>query len=97
MAAVGNHIANFLNTPDIMFVQEVQDNSGPTDDGVVVANLTLTNLSNAVQSAGNASAAYNFTEISPVNDQDGGEPGGNIRVAYLYVSTTACTSCPSEC
>ena len=83
MSAVANHIANFLNTPDIMFVQEVQDNSGSTDDGVVVANLTLTNLSNAVQGAGNASAAYNFTEISPVNGQDGGEPGGNIRVAYL--------------
>ncbi|KAM5533600.1 hypothetical protein V8D89_012713 [Ganoderma adspersum] len=84
MPTVANHIANFLNTPDLMFVQEVQDNSGPTDDGVVIANLTLTNLSNAVQSAGNASAAYNFTEISPVNDQDGGEPGGNIRVAYLF-------------
>nr|VWP01052.1 Small G-protein Ras2 [Ganoderma boninense] len=87
MPTVANHIANFLNTPDIMFVQEVQDNSGPTDDGVVIANLTLTNLSNAVQSAGNASAVYNFTEISPVNDQDGGEPGGNIRVAYLFNTT----------
>lgn len=96
MPTVANHIANFLNTPDLMFVQEVQDNSGPTDDGVVIANLTLTNLSNAVQSAGNASAAYNFTEISPVNDEDGGEPGGNIRVAYLCVSTTPRISRLSE-
>lgn len=27
---------------------------------------------------------YASTAIDPVNDQDGGEPGGNIRVAYLY-------------
>lgn len=27
---------------------------------------------------------YGFTDINPVDDKDGGEPGGNIRVAYLY-------------
>ncbi|TBU54650.1 DNase I-like protein [Dichomitus squalens] len=84
---IGNHIGNFLNTPDIVFVQEIQDNSGPTDDGTVIANVTLTNLANAVQQASNASALYDFTEIAPVNDQDGGEPGGNIRVAYLFNGT----------
>ena len=28
--------------------------------------------------------AYPSAEIDPVNDQDGGQPGGNIRVVFLY-------------
>lgn len=71
-----------------MFVQEIQDNSGPTDDGTVAANITLATLSAAIADAGGAT--YNFTEISPEDGKDGGQPGGNIRVAYLYVNT-----CPS--
>jgi hypothetical protein len=26
---------------------------------------------------------YDFRQIDPVDDQDGGEPGGNIRVGFL--------------
>lgn len=46
------------------------------------ANLTLTTLSAAIATAGGPN--YAFTEIVPVDDQDGGQPGGNIRNAYLY-------------
>ena len=81
--AVANHIANYLNNPDIVFLQEIQDNSGETDNGVVSANVTLTNLVNAISAAGGAT--YSFIDIDPVNDEDGGETGGNIRPAYLYV------------
>ena len=88
---IANHVANFLNSPDIMFFQEIQDNSGPTDDGTVIANVTLTNLALAVQKAGNSSAVYNFTEIPPINDESGGEHGGNIRNAYLYALTISQT------
>ena len=28
--------------------------------------------------------AYEWRQIDPVNDQDGGEPGGNIRLAFLF-------------
>ena len=80
---IGNHIANFLNSPDIVFLQEIQDNSGDTDDGTVIGNLTLSNLVKAVAKAGNATVPYSFLEIAPQNDMDGGEPGGNIRQAYL--------------
>ena len=66
-----------------MFVQEIQDNSGTSDDGTVSANVTLTNLVNAISSASNGKVKYSFLEIAPVNDQDGGQPGGNIRQAYL--------------
>ncbi|KAF1850692.1 endonuclease/exonuclease/phosphatase family protein-like protein [Cucurbitaria berberidis CBS 394.84] len=80
--AVAEHIIKYLRSPDIIFVQEVQDDNGPTNDAIVSANLTLTTLTAAIKSAGGP--AYTFTDIVPVDDQDGGQPGGNIRVAYLY-------------
>ncbi|KAJ6619448.1 DNase I-like protein [Mycena sp. CBHHK59/15] len=79
---VANHIATVLRTPDIMFIQEVQDNSGPTNDGVVSANVTLSKLVAAIANASNVT--YSYSEIDPVDGQDGGQPGGNIRQAYLY-------------
>jgi predicted extracellular nuclease len=30
---------------------------------------------------------YSFTDIAPSDDQDGGQPGGNIRTSYLYKSS----------
>lgn len=68
--------------PDIMFLQEIQDNSGPTDDGVVDASLTLSTLARTIITAG-GNFLYDFTEVVSQNDQDGGEGGGNIRPAYL--------------
>jgi predicted extracellular nuclease len=65
-----------------MFVQEIQDDNGATNDAVVDANVTLSTLTSAIASAGGAQ--YSFVDIVPVDDQDGGQPGGNIRVAYLY-------------
>lgn len=82
LPAVAAHIVNYLKTPDIMFIQEVQDNSGAKDDGVVDANVTLTNLVNSIASLSNVT--YKFASINPIDGQDGGVPGGNIRVAYLY-------------
>lgn len=49
---------------------------------VVSANLTLSTLTAAIRAAGGPQ--YAFADIDPVDDQDGGQPGGNIRVAYLY-------------
>ncbi|KAB5543072.1 Endonuclease/exonuclease/phosphatase [Coniochaeta sp. 2T2.1] len=80
--AVASHISNALKTPDLMFIQEIQDNTGPTDDGVVDANKTLTALVAAIKSVSNVT--YAFVDVDPANDQDGGQPGGNIRVAYIY-------------
>ena len=28
--------------------------------------------------------AYSLVQIDPVNNADGGQPGGNIRVAFLF-------------
>ncbi|KAF4577133.1 hypothetical protein EYR36_005120 [Pleurotus pulmonarius] len=79
---VAKHIATFLRNPDIVFLQEIQDNTGSTDDGVVIGNLTLSALTTAIASI--SGVRYNFIEIAPVDNEDGGEPGGNIRQAYIF-------------
>jgi predicted extracellular nuclease len=82
LPTVASHIATKLGTPDLLFLQEIQDDSGPKDDGTVSANLTLSNLVAEIAAAGGG-VKYKFVEIDPVDKQDGGEPGGNIRQAYL--------------
>jgi len=76
------HIVTYLNSPDLIFLQEVQDDDGPTDDGIVSANRSLQVLVNAISEIG--SVQYAYVDIDPVNNEDGGQPGGNIRNAYLY-------------
>ena len=73
-----------LLSPDLIALEEVQDNNGATDDGVVDASMTLNNFVSAIARAGGPSYAYR--QIDPVNNADGGEPGGNIRVAFLFRS-----------
>jgi predicted extracellular nuclease len=75
-------LVNNLKSPDIVSGEEVQDNTGPTDNGVVDANQTLDQLVAAIQAAGGPT--YDYRYINPVNDQDGGEPGGNIRQVFLF-------------
>ena len=80
--ALAQGVVTNLASPDIVALEEIQDNDGATDDGVVAADQTLTKLTNAISAAGGP--AYQWREIDPVNDQDGGQPGGNIRVAFLF-------------
>lgn len=82
---LANQIVNNLRSPDIIGLQEIQDNDGPTDRGVVEAYLTYEALINAIAVAGGPT--YRFLNIDPVNNQDGGAPGTNIRVGYLYNPT----------
>ncbi|KAL4878327.1 Endonuclease/exonuclease/phosphatase [Aspergillus karnatakaensis] len=82
---IADHIANYLNGPALVALQEVQDGSGATDDGVVSANLTLSTLTDLIAAGGGPD--YSYTEIVPIDGADGGQPGGNIRVAYLYDSS----------
>jgi predicted extracellular nuclease len=79
---LAKQIVKSLNSPDIIGLQEVQDNSGSLDDGVVDADQTLQELALAIQLAGGPN--YEYIDNPPQNNQDGGQPGGNIRVAYLY-------------
>ena len=79
---LANEIVNSLRAPDIIGLQEVQDNSGSTDDGVVDASETYDALISAMVAAGGP--IYEFRDIAPLNNQDGGQPGGNIRVGFLF-------------
>ncbi|MFZ1218681.1 MAG: lamin tail domain-containing protein, partial [Chthoniobacterales bacterium] len=81
-AALASLIVNNLRSPDLIAVEEIQDNNGPTNDSVVDATVTFNTLISAIQSAGGPT--YVFRQINPVDDQDGGEPGGNIRVGFLF-------------
>ena len=81
-AELAGLIVDNLKSPDIVALEEIQDNNGPTNDAVTDASVTLTTLIAAIQAAGGP--AYDFRQIDPVDDQDGGEPGGNIRVGFIF-------------
>jgi predicted extracellular nuclease len=88
-ARLAGLIVHNLGAPDLVAVEEVQDNTGPTDNGVVDASLTYNTLIAAIQAAGGPT--YEFRQINPVNDEDGGQPGGNIRVGFLFNSDRGLT------
>ncbi|MCZ2526521.1 endonuclease/exonuclease/phosphatase family protein [Streptomyces sp. HB2AG] len=71
-----------LASPDIIALEEVQDGNGPTNDSLVSGEETLKKLTAAISAAGGPS--YSWREIAPEDDRDGGQPGGNIRVAFLF-------------
>ena len=75
-------IVGNLKSPDLIPIEENQDNTGTTDDGIVAADQTWANLIAAIQTAGGP--AYQYRQIDPVDDEDGGAPGGNIRQGFLF-------------
>ena len=75
-------IVNNLRSPDVLAIEEIQDNNGAANDSVTDASVTWNMLIAAIQAAGGPT--YEFRQIDPVDDQDGGEPGGNIRVGFLF-------------
>ncbi|KAM7196972.1 Endonuclease/exonuclease/phosphatase [Rhypophila sp. PSN 637] len=82
---IASHIVDYLSSPDLVFLQEVQDNSGATDDGVVDANITLSTLTSSILSISGGKTNYSYVEVvASAGNLDGGAPGGNIRQAYLY-------------
>ncbi len=82
VAELARHIAVVMNAPDIIALQEVQDGDGAEDSELVSAGRTLTALVGAIVEAGGP--AYEWIDLPPERNADGGQPGGNIRNAYLY-------------
>lgn len=80
--AIGFQIVDNLKSPDIIALQEVQDNDGSIDSGNVNADLTYSTLIDAIVAAGGPT--YEILDSTPADGEDGGQPGGNIRVGYLY-------------
>ncbi|MDT7841295.1 endonuclease/exonuclease/phosphatase family protein [Streptomyces justiciae] len=81
-AAHAAAIVNNLQSPDIVSLEEIQDNNGATNDGTVAADQTVQKLIDAIAAAGGPT--YDWRSIDPTNGTDGGEPGGNIRQVFLF-------------
>ncbi|MFE6484973.1 endonuclease/exonuclease/phosphatase family protein [Streptomyces sp. NPDC057757] len=81
-AAHASAIVNNLRSPDILSLEEIQDNNGATNDGTVAADQTVRKLIDAIVAAGGP--AYDWRSIDPQDGTDGGEPGGNIRQVFLF-------------
>jgi uncharacterized protein len=84
--ALAEIIVDNLKSPDLLALEEVQDNNGAVDTGETAADLTLQQLVDAISASGGPS--YTWEQIDPRNDEEGGEPGGNIRVAFLIQEGT---------
>jgi len=83
--ALAQQIVNNLKAPDILALQEVQDNNGATNDAVTSASTSLQMLVDAINAASGGTVQYAFQDNPFIGDDlNGGEPGGNIRVAFLY-------------
>ncbi|MBI5160705.1 MAG: esterase-like activity of phytase family protein [Micrococcales bacterium] len=75
-------VVTSLASPDVVAIEELQDDTGAVDDGVVTAGRTLTALTQAIAAAGGP--FYQWRQIDPADKTDGGQPGGNIRTGFLY-------------
>jgi predicted extracellular nuclease len=75
-------IVDNLRSPDLIAIEEVQDDSGSANDGTVDATQTWEKLVAAIEAAGGPT--YQWRSINPVNNEDGGAPGANIRVGFLF-------------
>ena len=79
-------LVNNMKSPDIVAIEEVQDNNGAAaGDGTsptgTDASATFAAFIAAIDAIG---PTYDFRQINPVYNQDGGEPNGNIRVGFLF-------------
>ena len=81
-AGLADQLVENLNSPDIVALEEIQDNNGSQNDGTVDSGTTVAKLVDAIEEAGGP--RYEATWINPENGADGGQPGGNIRNVFLH-------------
>jgi predicted extracellular nuclease len=90
---IARQIVENLDSPCVIALQEIQDDDGTpagcaTDEearavsDVVSASATYARLIDAIVAAGGP--RYQVAQVDPEDDADGGAPGGNIRVAFLF-------------
>lgn len=75
-------VAVNLSSPDIVSLEEIQDDNGAVSDGTVGSEATLKRFTDAIVAAGGPRYAWRY--VVPQDGQDGGEPGGNIRNVFLF-------------
>lgn len=70
------------NQPDIIALQEIQDNDGAEITMVIDASATYEALIKEINVLGGTK--YKWIDIAPAVGEGGGQPGGGIRNGYLY-------------
>lgn len=83
--SLANAVVSQAGSPDIIALQEIQDNDGAELSKEVRANKTLELLARVIREVGGPD--YAWVDLPPSLDSDGGQPGGNIRNAYLFNKT----------
>ncbi|MEU9045328.1 MULTISPECIES: endonuclease/exonuclease/phosphatase family protein [unclassified Kitasatospora] len=81
-AQLAQGVVTNLRSPDIVALEEIQDDNGSKNDGTVDASQTVAKFVAAIKAAGGP--AYDWRSIDPQDGKDGGEPGGNIRQVFLF-------------
>lgn len=70
------------SVPDVVALQEIQDNDGAEMSLVVDASSTYEGLIRTIKEL--CDVEYRWVDIPPEVGADGGQPGGSIRNGYLY-------------
>ena len=76
-------VVNNLRSPDLIGIEEMQDNTGATNDGTTAANLSWQAFIDGDRRR-RRPAVRLPADRSRRTTPDGGQPGGNIRVGFLF-------------
>ncbi|MFC7370281.1 DUF6359 domain-containing protein [Fictibacillus iocasae] len=79
---IAGSIVTNLKSPDIVGLVEMQDGNGALNNGNTDAKESADRLIAEIAAQGGPN--YVYTDVAPENNKDGGQPGGNIRVGYIY-------------
>lgn len=82
VSRIADSIVSNLKTPDIVGLVEMQDGNGAINNGYTEATESAVRLIEEIKAQGGPE--YVYTDVAPENNQDGGQPGGNIRVGFIY-------------
>lgn len=82
IAILADQIVNQMASPDIIGLQEIQDNDGSASTLAISADETYQGIIEGIHLLGGPK--YGFVDIDPLPDRDGGIEAGNIRVGFLY-------------
>jgi VCBS repeat-containing protein len=82
---IAKDVVYSLKSPDIIALQEVQDADGAGNGGILSGASNVQGLIDAIAKI--SGLVYTYVEIAPTAaNSTGGEPNGNIRNGYLYLS-----------
>ena len=82
IAKLADQIVNLLASPDIIGLQEIQDNDGSEGADAISADLTYQGIIDAILDLGGPQ--YLYLDIDPIPGAEGGINLGNIRQGFLY-------------